>query len=144
MLWISFRKKKHLTYQYFINQQYEVTNYYYFQSLDTVKILVTFSNKICYDKHVLKKQNNEIARNNEIGGNSEMRKFQDFLQNLHDIAFAHQCAKTSKFRAIFTRNVRKSLHNFCTTFLQKNRLETLPKRLFLKIDHGPKLETNLY
>ena len=48
-----------------------------------------------------------------------MRKFQDFLQNLHDIAFAHQCAKASKFRAIFTRNVRKSLHNFSTTFLQK-------------------------
>ena len=64
-------------------------------------------------------RNNETARNNEIAGYNEIRKYQDFLQNLREIAFAHQCAKTSKFRAIFTRNGRKSLRNFCTIFVQK-------------------------
>jgi len=49
----------------------------------------------------------------------EIRKYQDFLQNLREIAFALQCAKTSKFHAIFTRNVSKSLHNFCMIFMQK-------------------------
>ena len=73
-------------------------------------MLVTFSNKICYDKHVLNKRDNEIARNNE------MRKYQDFLQNLRKIAFAHQSSKSSKFRALSTR---KSLSNFCTIFVQK-------------------------
>jgi hypothetical protein len=32
--------------------------------------LVTFSNKICYDKHVLKKLNNKIDQNNKITQNS--------------------------------------------------------------------------
>ena len=88
-------------------------------------MLITFSNKICYDKHVLKKRNseivrnNKITRNNEIAGNNEIRKYQDFLQNLLEIAVPHQCTKTSKFRAIFTRNVRKSLRNFCMIFVQK-------------------------
>ena len=41
--------------------------------------------------------------------------------------FAHQCAKTSIFRAIFTRNVRKSL-NFCTN------METLIRILNLKLE----------
>ena len=48
-----------------------------------------------------------------------MRKTQNFRNNLQEIAFAHQCEIISKFRAIFTRNVRKSLRNYCTTFVQK-------------------------
>ena len=71
-------------------------------------LATTFSNKICVEK-----------RNNEIAGNNEIRKYQDFLQNLREIVFAHQCAKTSNFRAIFTRNVRKLLRNFCKIFVQK-------------------------
>ena len=53
-----------------------------------------------------------------------MRKNQDFLHNLREGAFAHQCEIISKFRATFTRNVKKSLRNYCTIFVQKNRLET--------------------
>ena len=56
-----------------------------------------------------------------------MRKNQDFLQNLHQIVFEHQCNIILKFRAIFTRNVWKSLRNYCPTFVQI-WLETLPKR----------------
>ena len=37
-----------------------------------------------------------------------MRKNQDFLHNCEKIAIAHQCKMLSKFRAISTRNVRKS------------------------------------
>ena len=74
-------------------------------------MLVTFSNKICYDKYVLKIRNKEMARNNETAGKNEIRKYQDFLQNLCEVSFAQ---KTSKFRAIFTRNVRKPLRKFCT------------------------------
>ena len=77
-------------------------------------MLVTFSNKICYDKYVLKIRNNEMARNNETAGKNEIRKYQDFLQNLCEVSFAQQAQKTSKFRAIFTRNVRKPLRKFCT------------------------------
>ena len=40
----------------------------------------------------------------------------EFVRN----GFVHQCAKTSKFCSIFTRNVIKSFHNFCTIFMQKN------------------------
>ena len=57
-------------------------------------------------------RNNEIAQNYEIAGNKEMHKYKDILQNLREIDFAHQCEKTSKFRTIFTRSVRKSLHDF--------------------------------
>ena len=46
-------------------------------------------------------------------------KYQDFLQNLHEIAFAHQCAKALKFCAIFTQNVSQTFWNFWTIFLQK-------------------------
>ena len=35
-----------------------------------------------------------------------MRKNKDFLHNLREIAFAHYCEIISKFRAIFTRNVK--------------------------------------
>ena len=83
-------------------------------------LATTFSNKICVEKRNSEIiRNNKIARNNEIAGNNEVHKWQDFLQNLREIVFAHQCAKTSNFRAIFTRNVRKSLRNFCKIFVQK-------------------------
>ena len=45
-----------------------------------------------------------------------MRKNQNFLYNLREIAFAHPCKIISKFRAIFIRNVRKS---FGTIFFGK-------------------------
>ena len=63
----------------------------------------------------------------EMVGNKKIRKYHDFLQILREIAFVHQCAKTSKFRAIFTRNVSKSLRNVCTIFGRKFRLETIHK-----------------
>ena len=34
---------------YFINEQY--SQYYHIYSLDTVKMLITFINKICHDNH---------------------------------------------------------------------------------------------
>ena len=39
--------------------------------------------------------------------------------------FFLQCEIMSKFRAIFTRNLRKFLLNYCTKFVQKIGLETL-------------------
>ena len=59
-----------------------------------------------------------------------MRKYQDFLLNLHKIDFAHQFEKkTSKFCAIFTQNVSKSLGNFCMIFVQKISTENPSQNL---------------
>ena len=48
-----------------------------------------------------------------------MRKNQDFLHNLRKIAFAHQCKIISKCCAMFTQNVKQSLHKQCMIFMQK-------------------------
>ena len=61
---------------------------------------------------------NEIDRNNERAENKEIRKNQDFVQNLRRIAFAHQYEIISKFRAIFIQNIKKSLRNYCTIFVK--------------------------
>ena len=62
------------------------------------------SHKICYKSSCV------------LGGRLYTWLFAEFAQN----SFAHQCAKTSKFCAIFTWNVSKSFRNFCTIFMQKN------------------------
>ena len=59
-----------------------------------------------------------------------MRKNQDFLHNWEKIAIAHQCKMLSKFRAISTRNVRKSLRNCCTIFVQKISIGNLSSHHF--------------
>ena len=61
-----------------------------------------------------------------------MCKKQDFLHNLRQIAFAHQCEIISKFRAIFNWKVKNSMHNNCSISVQRNRLETLV-RVLLKV-----------
>ena len=73
----------------------------------------------CFSKFNEIGRNNEIARNNERAENNEIRKNQDFVQNLREIAFAHQCEIISKLCAILICNVRKSLRNYCTIFVKK-------------------------
>ena len=65
-------------------------------------------------------RNNEIAQKNERLENNEIRKNQDFVKNLRKIAFEHQCEIESNFRAIYTRNVRKSLAQLLHDFRTNN------------------------
>ena len=60
-----------------------------------------------------------MPRKKQNSRNNEMCKNKDFLHNLCEIAFAHQCKILSKFCAIFTQNGRKFLRNYCTIFVLK-------------------------
>ena len=79
--------------QYF--QQYVVTNYYILSS-DTVKMLVTFSNKFFYDKHVLKKRNNENAPNSEIARNNKIARNNEIARS-NEIAGKNEISKYKIF-----------------------------------------------
>ena len=77
----------------------------------TTRVINSLISRNCFSKFNKIAQNKETGRKNEIAVNNEILKNHDFLHNLCEIAFAHQCEKMSKFRAIFTRNERKSLRN---------------------------------
>ena len=50
----------------------------------------------CFSKFNEIARNNEVARNNEIAGITKCKN-QDFLYELREIAFAHQCEMISNF-----------------------------------------------
>ena len=75
----------------------------------------------CFSKFNIIAQNKETGRKNEIAVNNEILKNHDFLHNVCEIAFAHQCEIMSKFRAIFTRNEGNLcvIANYCMILVQK-------------------------